>query len=211
MLLIAHNSEHRKSCSNYNLRRIPQPFGFAPAAAFPIMFRHCLLPLPTEATELLLCISSCRLPEATRGRVGVSGFWFGSSVCRTQGLRKERHVHAFRHSFRNGIRPRLQQSVLPNDEVGNGRRCRALEEQPQLRVKPFATCRREGVKVQKSRHDPVSEKRCTTITNPEAGEISPHSVSCPGMKLLKSLAYQQVTEPPICAPSSRGQSDLARP
>jgi hypothetical protein len=46
---------------------------------------------------------------------------------------------------------------VPNDEVGNGRRCRALEEQPQLRVKPFATCRREGVKVQKSRHDPVSE------------------------------------------------------
>ena len=31
--------------------------------------------------------------------------------------------------------------------------------------------------------------------NPEAGEISPHSVSCPGMELLKSLAYQQVTEP----------------
>ena len=47
--------------------------------------------------------------------------------------------------------------VVPNDEVGNGRRCRALEEQPQFRVKPFATCRREDVKVQKSRHDPVSE------------------------------------------------------
>src|ERR1700686_3873015 len=47
--------------------------------------------------------------------------------------------------------------------------------------------------------------------NPEAGEISPHSVSCPGMELLKSLAYQQVTEPQIGAPSSRGQSDLGRP
>jgi hypothetical protein len=57
MLLIAHNSVHRKSCPNYNLRRIPQTFGFAPAAAFAVMFRHCLLPFPTEATEVLLCIS----------------------------------------------------------------------------------------------------------------------------------------------------------
>src|SRR5260370_15684555 len=83
MLLIAHNSEHRKSCSNYNLRRIPQTFGFAPAAAFPVMFRHCLLSLPREATEVLLCISWCRLPEATKHRAGVSGFWFGALFCQT--------------------------------------------------------------------------------------------------------------------------------
>ena len=57
MLLIAHNSEHRKNCSNYNLRRIPQTFGFAPAAAVPLMFRHCLLSFLTEATEVLLWIS----------------------------------------------------------------------------------------------------------------------------------------------------------
>src|SRR5258708_33710577 len=43
MLLIARNAERRKSCSNYNLKRVQQPFGFAPAAAFPLMFRHCLL------------------------------------------------------------------------------------------------------------------------------------------------------------------------
>src|SRR5258708_27457084 len=88
MLLIAHNSGHRERCSNYNLRHIPQTFGFAPAAAFPLMFRHCLLSFPTEATEVLLCISWCHLPEATRGRAGVSGFGVGSSVCRTQAFGK---------------------------------------------------------------------------------------------------------------------------
>jgi hypothetical protein len=36
-------------------------------------------------------------------------------------------------------------------------RSRALKKQPQFRVKPFATCRREGVKAQKSCHDAVSE------------------------------------------------------
>src|SRR5258708_11077609 len=63
MFLIAHNSEHRKSCSNYNLRRIPLTFGFAPAAAFPLMFRHCLLSFPREATEVLLCISCVISPR----------------------------------------------------------------------------------------------------------------------------------------------------
>jgi len=88
MLPIDRNSERRKSCSNYNLKRIQQPFGFAPAAAFPLMFRHCFLSFPTEATEVLLCISWCHLPEATRGQAGISGFWFSSSVCRTQACGK---------------------------------------------------------------------------------------------------------------------------
>ncbi len=43
--------------------------------------------------------------------------------------------------------------------------------------------------------------------NPEAGEISPHSVSCPGTELL---AYRQVAEPKIAAPSARAPSGLAR-
>jgi hypothetical protein len=45
---------------------------------------------------------------------------------------------------------------MPNGDFGNGRHCRALEKQPQFRMKPFAARRREGVKVKKSRHDPVS-------------------------------------------------------
>jgi hypothetical protein len=58
---------------------------------------------------------------------------------------------------RNGIRPRLQEAIVPGREFGSGRCCRALEKQPQFRMKPFATRCREGVKVQKSRHDPVSD------------------------------------------------------
>src|SRR4051794_39786924 len=88
MLPIAHNSEHKKNCQNYNLRRIPRKFGLAPAriAIFPPMFRHCLLPFLPEVTEVLLCILWCHSPEAIRGQAGVSGFgsarrsaglWFG--------------------------------------------------------------------------------------------------------------------------------------
>jgi hypothetical protein len=151
MLLIAHNSERRKSCSNYNLRRIPQTVGFAPAAAFLLMFRHCLLSFPTEATEVLLCISWCHLPR--QQEVGPV-FRDSGSARPSAGLRLAERATRSRAPAQF---QKQDPSVVPNGDVGNGRRCRALEKQPQFRVKPFATCRREDVKAQKSRHDPVSE------------------------------------------------------
>jgi hypothetical protein len=202
MLLIAHNSEHRKSCSNYNLRHIPQTFGFAPAAAFPLMFRHCLLSFPTEATEVLLCIS-CHLPEATRGRAGVSGFWFGSSVCRTQVCAKSDTFTRSGTVSETGSGPdcRSPSCLMATSEKGDVA-ARSKNNRSSGRS-PSPRAAAKTLKFKENRHDPISENA--------APRSSPHSVSCPGMELLKSFAYQQVTEPQIGAPSSRGQSDLARP
>src|ERR1700732_2198100 len=210
MLLIAHNSEHRKSCSNYNLRRIPQTFGFAPAAAFPLMFRHCLLSFPTEATEVLLYISWCHLPEATRGRAGVSGFWFGSSGCRTQGCGKSDTFTRSGTVSEAGSGPdcRSPSCLMATSEKGDvaarskSNRSSGRSPSPRAAAKTLKVKKVVMIRSPKTlRHD----------MTPEGGEIAPHSVSCPGMELLKSLAYQQVTEPQIGAPSSRGPSDLRRP
>src|ERR1700676_349212 len=49
--------------------------------------------------------------------------------------------------------------------------------------------------------------------NPEAGEISPHSVSCPGMELLKSLRISRRRNPKLARhllAASRILGDLAR-
>src|ERR1700720_494203 len=76
MLLIARSSERRKSCSNYNLKRIQQPFGFAPAAAFSINVPALLSVIPDISNRSTIMYLMASFPRGNKR----SGRCFGILV-----------------------------------------------------------------------------------------------------------------------------------
>ena len=160
---------------NYNLRRIPQTFGFAPAAIFPINVTAILAVIPGRSSRSIIVY----LMVSPRGNKRSGRLFRTSGSARSSadsGLRKEQFVHALQHNFSgpgSGPDCRSPSCLMTTSEMGdvaarsNGYRIpgEALRHVPPRR-------RESSKKVVMIR----SPKRCAAIMNPEAGEISPHLI-----------------------------------